>query len=92
MYKIVKLSFKENNYYHFFTDLVPGDINPIYLNELLNAVNRVPKKVYKPDYALWLAWFVIIFWMLYYAITKDLWTRFIEEIQNNLYGDEEGVH
>jgi hypothetical protein len=57
--------------------------------ELINAVNRVTPRALKPDYTLWLAWFVIIFWIVYYAITKDLWTKYVNKIQNILFGNEE---
>ncbi|XP_025421121.1 thioredoxin domain-containing protein 15-like [Sipha flava] len=92
---IAKNEYAENTFYELskfiilHTDLNPVDIKKIYLMELINAVNRVTPRALKPDYTLWLAWFVIIFWIVYYAITKDLWTKYVNKIQNILFGNEE---
>lgn len=63
-----------------YTDLT---LNETYNISEADLLNLVPEDhiIKSPNYSVWLAWFVIIFWIQYYARDFEFWINIKEEIK-----------
>jgi len=71
------------------TDLIPNEKVEITVTDFVKPVPGYGNRDY--DYSLWLAWFVIIFWMLVYVRTMNIWKKFVEDIKN-IWRESEAQH
>lgn len=75
--------------FYIYTDLTPNDKVKISVTDFVKPVPGYENRDY--DYSLWLAWFVIIFWMLVYVRTMQFWRKFVEDIKN-IWREAEAQH
>ncbi|XP_050442618.1 thioredoxin domain-containing protein 15 [Adelges cooleyi] len=71
------------------TDLAPNEKVEITVTDFVKPVNGFGNRDY--DYSLWLAWFVIVFWILVYMGAVNLLKRFVEDIKN-IWREAEAQH
>lgn len=71
------------------TDLTPNEKVEISVTDFVKPVPGYGNRDY--DYSLWLAWFVMIFWMLVYVRTMQFWRKFVEDIKN-IWREAEAQH
>ncbi|XP_025409661.1 thioredoxin domain-containing protein 15-like isoform X2 [Sipha flava] len=71
------------------TDLPPKEKVEISVADFVKPVPGFGNHDY--DYSLWLAWFVIIFWTLYYVRTMNFWRKCVEDIKN-IWREAEAQH
>lgn len=66
-------------FFFFRADLIPNDKIEISVNNFVKPVSVFGNN----NYSLWCAWFVIIFWMLYFGYIRimNFWSQLVEDIK-----------
>lgn len=87
--KLLIKKFKQCFLLFLCADLTPNEKVEISVTDFVKPVPGFGNRDY--DYSLWLAWFVIIFWLLAYVRTMNFWRRFVEDIKN-IWREAEAQH